>query len=254
MKPVQFKVASLLLVVTHMGRADPPHDGKLPQIVMATLSPSTNTTAASPTVGLYTEAFRRLGYQLVVVHLPPARASAEADANRIDGELARGSHYGAAHPGLVRVEEPAYSITLAAFTVGPGLALSGWNGLRNKEYKVEYRFGIESARAGLAQIVPPVRLSSIPTTLQGLQKLAIGRTDVFIDFDVHVVPLLRTTSLANNARIYRAGTVQQVSLYAYMSAKNAALASQLAAVLKDLKRENKSAVPPVVTAGGTVRR
>jgi len=43
MKPVQFKVASLLLVVTHMARADPPHDGKLPQIVMAILSPSTNT-------------------------------------------------------------------------------------------------------------------------------------------------------------------------------------------------------------------
>jgi len=39
-----------------------------------------------------------------------------------------------------------------------------------------------------------------------------------------------------------------------MNAKNAALASQPAAVLKDLKRENKSAVPPVVTAGGTVRR
>jgi hypothetical protein len=67
-----------------------------------------------------------------------------------------------------------------------------------------------------------------------------GPPFLFIDVDGNVAPLLRTTCFANEAGSVRAGTVQRFPLDAYFGVKNAALAGRIAAVWKDLKRENKA--------------
>jgi hypothetical protein len=237
MKIFSVGIGSLLLLLPHSAYPTQQQEKKLPRIVMASISPSAASPLGHLSKAIYTEAFQRVGYDLVVIYLPPARASMAADAGMIDGELGRGPTYGVVHPALVRVDESAFTMTLSAYTTEPGVELPGWKALRDKSYKVEYRLGIEVSRSGAMNVVPAASLSSVPSTLQGLRKLAIGRTDVFIDFEEHVDPLLTQRCFVNSERIVRSGIMQQVQIHAYMSRKNLALAARLSAALRAMKHE-----------------
>ena len=84
----------------------------------------------------YTEAFSRLGLELVFQHYPSIRASKMADQHEVEGELARGYHYGANHPELVRVEEPGISNLTVALATDPNIKLDGWgNVLEGRSYQ-----------------------------------------------------------------------------------------------------------------------
>lgn len=241
MKSTPYKLGCLLLLLPGYVQTRPTDNHELPRIVMASLAPPSATPLEYSSTKIYTEAFRRMGYELVVVSLPPARASMAAEFGKIDGELTRGPNYGIGHPLLVRVDEPAFTIALSAYSIKPGMRLSGWNRLREQAYRVEYRTGIEISQNAIAIMVPGARLSAVPSTIQGLQKLALGRTDVFIDFEPHVHLLLKQHRFPNSERIFHAGTMQHIPVHAYMSRKDTALAVRLAATLKAMKREGTMA-------------
>ena len=58
---------------------------------------------------IYAEAFRRLGIPIEFAVYPTKRLSTTLDEGGIDGEFVRVHAYAAAHPNLVRVEEPVFS-------------------------------------------------------------------------------------------------------------------------------------------------
>lgn len=205
--------------------------------VMATVAPEGYGMTETMLSAIYSEAFRRIGLCLFVIRLPAARASMENDKGMVDGELGRGPSYGLAHPTLARVGEPAAFMRLSAYVRDPGPDIAGWGGLRAKPYNVEYRLGIEAARKGLQAVSLSSPPSSVPHTIQGLKKLAVGRTDVYIDFDEHVGPLLQPHCLVLRRHITRAGVLQVLPVHAYLSRNNTALAAKLSAALKDMRDE-----------------
>jgi hypothetical protein len=225
------------LLVSRFASAAPLQPVPQQTVMMASLAPTAESATDGLSTAIYTEAFRRIGMRLVVIALPPVRSTFAAEHDSIDGELGRGPAYGAAHPTLARVEEPAFSLTLSAYTNAPAMQVNGWHSLSNQPYRVEYRWGIESASTGLQTIGSQGSVSSVSSTLQGLQKLAIGRTDIFIDFDEHVHRLLRQNCFANKGLIRRAGPLQRIPIHAYLSPHNASLAPKLSNVLKSMKRE-----------------
>jgi len=185
---------------------------------------------------VYREAFRRLGFEFEYRHYPAKRASLTADEGRVDGDLARVYAYGQTHPELIRVEEAPFSDRFVAIATNPEIKLDGWESLRGTTYRVEYLHGYQRAHDKLTEVVEPARLSALSNWRHGLKKLIRGRTDVFIDVENVIEPLLKQDEF-QSANLVVVGVMEEITLHAYLHKKHAPLAAQLSAVLKDMKRE-----------------
>ncbi len=147
---------------------------------------------------VFTEAFRRLGKELVFETYPPNRSSFLADAGKVDGELGRIYSYAETHLNLVRVEEPITSVYWSAYTTDPTIKIDGWESIRGTDYKVEYRLGMEKAKNKLSEIVKEENLSHVNSVTQALKKLIAGRTDIYIDIEGSVEPSLAIKELPSH--------------------------------------------------------
>lgn len=194
---------------------------------------------AGQLIGLiYAEAFRQLDVELEIRSFPAQRASAEAVAGNVDGEVARGYEYAGMQSTMLRVDEPVLEINTSAFTRDPALRLQGWDSLRGSDYKVEHRAGYPVIRAKLEAVVAPGRLSAVVNTELGLRKLALGRTDLYIDNDESVLPLLPTTPFRNGG-IRKAGVMERTRVYCYLNRRLQPLVPRLAEVLKHMRSSGK---------------
>ena len=188
---------------------------------------------------IYTEVFRRLGYELRYDGYPSVRASRLSDAGKVDGEINRVSIYQASHPNMIRVDESHFPTTLAAYAIKPGITIDGWNSLKNTGYMVEYRRGTKVVEIGLTKVVHPEKLSTITTTEQGLKRLILGRTDVYVDVEDIVTEKLKQLNPVHfdPVLVYQAGVLEEETLHVFLHKKNAPLVPKISAVLKVMKEE-----------------
>ena len=123
---------------------------------------------------IFTEAFKRMGMELVYRHYPAKRCSYLSDKGQVDGELWRVRHYNEGHPDMVRVEEPHGVLRFSAFATDPNIQLDGWDSLKDTAYRVECRRGIRTTCEKFSvnnrfilqsdpfqSIYPPVHVSKI---------------------------------------------------------------------------------------------
>nr|WP_254504520.1 transporter substrate-binding domain-containing protein [Duganella vulcania] len=165
---------------------------------------------------------------------PPLRGTIEAESGKIDGEVGRAYSYGEHRPNLVRVDESLVSFRVTAFTRIPGLTINGWDSLKGTPYRVQYRSGYVTFKRRLEQMLPPSQISSVVDSQAGLQNVALGRTDVFVDLEEY--GQLQLARLQNRyGAVYNAGLVQDTPVYIYLHKRHAALAPQLAAILARMK-------------------
>jgi polar amino acid transport system substrate-binding protein len=188
---------------------------------------------------IFTEAFRRLGYEIQYDGYPAARASAMSDAGEVDGEISRVFEYQDTHPNLIRVDEVLYSTNFVAFAVKPGIVLHGWKSLRNTTYNVEYRRGVKQSESELALVVASEHLSDVKTAEQGLKKLITGRTDLYVDVEFTIVEAIKglNPDQFDVSAVYQAGIMQEIDAYAYLHKKHTALGPKVAEILKAMKQE-----------------
>ena len=188
---------------------------------------------------IFREAFSRLGYELQYDGYPAARASMMSDAGLVDGEISRVFEYQEAHPNLIRVDEPLYSTNFVAFAAKPGFSLHGWKSLQNKTYSVEYRRGVKLSASELSRVVASENLTYVANAEQGLKKLILGRTDLYVDVAFTIVEAIKKLNpdQFDVSALYQAGVMQEVNAYAYLYKNHAALVPEVAAVLRAMKRE-----------------
>jgi ABC-type amino acid transport substrate-binding protein len=183
---------------------------------------------------VYADAFSRLGLRFEYRDMPPLRLFAELDAGNIDGVAARGYAFAERHPGLVRVESEVCSVSLVGYTLDPAIRLNGWSSFKDAPWRVEYRAGYDVARIPLEGSLPPARLSAATDGLRGLRKLALGRSDVYVDVEDFAGRALQRDEFKRSG-IRPAGTIERVALYPFLRAGRTELAARLAAVLKTMK-------------------
>lgn len=209
--------------------------GETPRIVMASMLEQQNTYAARWLRLIYTEAFQQLGVELEIRSFPAARARVEAIAGNVDGELTRAYEYGDMQTVMMRVPEAPVWSTNAAYTRSPTIHLeNGWESLRSGGYRIEYRFGYAVVQQRLAEVLPHGGYSAVHSSEMGLRKLAIGRTDVYIDNVEVVEPLLAGPEFRHSG-IRQAGELERWPVYAYLNKKHEKLALRLSAVLKKMR-------------------
>lgn len=185
---------------------------------------------------VFTEAFRRLGKELVFETCPPKRCSFWADEGKVDGELGRIYSYAESHPNLVRVEEPVTSIYWTAFTVNPEIRINGWESLRGTHYKVEYRWGLSKAKNKLDEIVQEKNLSHVNNANLGLKKLLAGRSEIYVDIEGNVQKYLAREEF-KEAKILNAGILEEETIHVYLHKKNKAYAQPLSDILKQMRHD-----------------
>lgn len=210
--------------------AEPPQ-----RLVLASLVSNAEGFAAQWLNLIYTDAFEQLGITIEIKILPAARASAEAGAGHVDGELARSFDYGDTQPNLIRVPEATFIASLAAYARRAEVRLpAGWDSLRDSSYRVEHRQGYPIIARKLAAVVPAERLVGVRNAETGLRKLALDRSDIYVDM-TDTVDVLLTRAEFRTARIRQIAALERWPIHAYLHQSHAALVPRLAAVLKKMR-------------------
>lgn len=205
------------------------------RIVLASLVTNTEGFAARWLALIYKDAFQQLGIELEIRTFPAARAGAEAAAGNVDGELARSFEYQATQPNLVRVPEATFLASTIAYARRPDIQLApGWEGLRNTPYRVEYRLGYPAIASKLAEVLPPSQLAEVRNAETGLRKLVLGRSDLYVDIEDSIAPMLARAEF-RNAGIRPSSVMQRGPIHAYLNKQHAELALRLGAVLKKMR-------------------
>ncbi len=187
---------------------------------------------------VYQEIFNRLDIQLDMEYLPLKRGFIEVINGKFDGETSRVLEYGDKHETLIRVSESLYSTNLSAFTIEPDrVDLNGWDSLKETDYKVEYPHGVVISEINLKKVVKPKNLTNVTTAEQGIKKLMLGRTDLYIGDDLVVYPLLESLKTEYDVEVFKAGIMKVVPLYMYIHEKNAFMEPIFSQVIKDMKEE-----------------
>lgn len=185
----------------------------------------------------YTEVFRRMGLKVEFKQYPAKRASMEAEAGNVDGELGRPYDYLSEHTNLIRVEESLFPLTFSAFTVQiPIPELNGWESLKGTNYRVGYIRGVRTTESNLPNVIGKENLSDVTEPAQGLKQLISGRIDLFVDEESGILTLLNSPEF-KDSKIRSAGIMGSVHLYPYLHKKHADLAPKMAEVIKAVKAE-----------------
>jgi len=188
---------------------------------------------------IYQEAFKRLGYEFSYLGYPGQRVRYLFEDGKLDGEVNRISSYNHNRKNLIRVKESHFTMTSNAYSNIPNLSLNSWEDLDNTEYKVEYRRGSKLFRDLLTPRVPTKNLSQVNTTEQGVKKLILGRTDVFVELDFPVTYELQRldSNRYDRAKIYTVGVLATKPSYLFLHKKHEKLAQKLSLVLREMKQE-----------------
>ena len=124
-----------------------------------------------------TEVYKQAGIDLIIVPMPPARATVEATRGTVDGEVNRVASYGDARPTLIRVEPPLYSWQISAF-----YKKSSKVEIHTSDDLAPYTVGHVRGLKRIEDLVAGVpRVEKVNTTELLLKMLDANRIDVAVD-------------------------------------------------------------------------
>jgi len=184
---------------------------------------------------VYTDAFRRMGKELVYLYYPPKRGSLMANSGQVEGELARGARYNGRFPNLVMVPEPIIIINISGFVVDPTIQLRGWESLVGTNYRIDYMRGQLGIQNRLQKVTRPENVTVVSHWLQGLRKLASGRTDIYIGIE-RTLKDARSSPKLNRAGIACCCVFEEQTIHTFLHKRHRHLVDPLAGIIKEMKK------------------
>lgn len=186
---------------------------------------------------VYGEALRRLGMQLETVRAPTKRGDMLAAQGQSDGEMGRAPSYAAAHPELVMVDAPLYTISFTIYSRGAVPEVTSLNDLRDTKDVVVFRRGVMVCDRALKAVVPPERLTEVGTPAQALGMLARGHARFYCEVNASVTNELMSTADKSLSAFRLFDIGEPIRLKGFLVARHAALAPKLAAALRQMEAE-----------------
>ena len=185
---------------------------------------------------IYTEAFKRLGYNFKLVNLPGERSMVDANIGAVDGEAGRIAYLDSnKYPNLIRVGESIIVMKDGAYSADTSITINGWESLRGKGYTVGLLKGIKSVEQKLPQYVEKKNIITLTDFEQCLKMLKVRRIDIFIGATLAEESALMKSDAYKD--IKRVGIVEEKILYPWFHKRHKELVSQLADTLKAMKSE-----------------
>lgn len=176
------------------------------------------------------EAFRRVGVTVKLVMLPSERCLQNANQGIDDGNYVRIAGLEKLYPNLVMVPEPVSEFVFTAFTRAPGLMVSGWNDLRQRQVAIVTGWKIvERALAG----APNLKTVRDEEALFAL--LDKGRAEVVVGGLHSGREIIRAHGYQNMRALSPPLAVEP--MYLYLNARHAALVPRLSEALRAMRRD-----------------
>ncbi|WP_147820591.1 substrate-binding periplasmic protein [Salidesulfovibrio onnuriiensis] len=228
-------IGALLAVLLFSGlaRAEKP-------VITFTTPTQLESAAARFFEDLYSEAFGRLGYGFKLLPRPTKRSLKDAESGEADGETARidDPALEKQFPDLIRVDEPVGSMTLIVYTIDGPLRFDGWEDLSllGKDDLVGYPRGILAIEQH-AREFGHARVYITNSALQGCRMLTAGRLDYIISPRSLLRKLCSGSQGCDYSRLVEAGVLERIPTYPYLHRRHAALAPELARVLREMKAD-----------------
>ena len=185
---------------------------------------------------IYSEAFKRLGYNFKLINLPGERSLVDANSGVVDGEAARiASLKSDKYSNLIQVSEPIFVIREGVYSTDTSIRINGWESLRGKGFKVGLFKGTKSVEKKLPLYVEKENIVTLTGFEQCLKMLQARRIDLFI------LTTLMEESAPMKSDAYkdvkRVGVVEEKTVYPWFHKRHKELVSPLAYTLKAMKAE-----------------
>ncbi|MES2129794.1 MAG: transporter substrate-binding domain-containing protein [Pseudomonadota bacterium] len=175
------------------------------------------------------EAYRRLGYTLVVHKLPGERTLVYANEGKMDGELYRKLGMDQQYPNLIIVPVPLLTYEIVIFTHGTSFVVNGWESLR------PYTIGLVRGIKIVQENTQGMRTEAVPTMKQAFEKMLMGRTDVVVGNRSSGMAVVKSLKLDDVHVLEPA--LASFPVYHYLNKKHAALVPELTRVLRQMQAE-----------------
>ena len=185
---------------------------------------------------LYTEIFRRMGYDVQLNYYPGVRELIEVNAGHVDGSAGRIHDIDPEnnYPNLIRVEEVILPHRGIAITKDASIRIPDWASL--KGYKISYISGDKWIENRLSRYVSADDIYPASEWLQALRLLDTGRVDIYLELD-DMVGIIKIVDEFKNKRFFNAGTIELIEMYPYLNRKNQALVQPMISTLKAMKTD-----------------
>ena len=172
------------------------------------------------------EAYRRLGYRLVLHQLPGERTLMYANEGKMDGELYRKLGMEREYPNLRIVPVPLQTYEIVIFSHGTSFNVNGWESLR--PYTLGFVRGIKIVQENTRGM----RIEPVPTMQLAMEKMMMGRTDLVLGNRASGLALIRSLNLEGVTLLEP--PLASFPVYHYLNKKHEALVPELTRVLRQM--------------------
>lgn len=223
------------LVLACSVHAQVPQAQAAPTLVLGTPRPDGNYGGVLLR-SIHQEVFRRLGVLIEIQTVPTARLSMELSSGHIDGDLSRPWAFADSQHNLVRVDESILTVAFALWAVNPKIGLQRLDQLPGTDLTVVFTRGVVECEQSLLALLPANRVMNTTTTVNALNMLHYGRNDLYCGLDLAVLSDAGNAEFAGRpAPIKVLNIGEPIPLYLYLQRKHAALAPQIATILRKMK-------------------
>ncbi|MYN01147.1 transporter substrate-binding domain-containing protein [Pseudoduganella sp. DS3] len=187
------------------------------------------------------EAYRRLGINLVLHHLPGERSLVQANDGKMDGELYRKLGMEREYPNLVIVPVPLQIYEIVIFSRGTSFVVSGWDSLR--PYTLGFVRGIKIVQEN----THGMKIEAVATMPQAFEKMMMGRTDLVLGNRSSGIAVIKALNLEGISILEP--PLASFPVYHYVHKKHESLVPELTRILrqmqtdKTIERIQKSVLP-----------
>ncbi len=219
-------VAAVLFIVAFFGAAE-----TQPTIVIASAfePPLSNPQQTGMIDILVKEVFRKIGRQAEIVSLPAERSLISANSGLVDGDLLRIGGLNRLYSDLVQVPEPSMDFEFVCFTRRVTGNIVGWKGLE------PYNVAIVTGWKILEENVH----AEVVTKVDGLESLMAlldsDRVDIVIYERIEGCAMIERLGVEGIHVIEPPIAVRE--MYLYLNRKHEELLPEIAATMKEMKRD-----------------
>ncbi len=181
---------------------------------------------------LLTEAYDRIGYDVIIERMPAERALVISDSGQVDGEAGRLSIIENSFHNLIRVPTPFFHTKTMVWAKQDDLDISGgWDAL--KKYKLGtlqgYKY-VESKTFDMNRVL-------VPTHDKLFEMLEAGRLDIVILSLFDALPVIRAMALPDINQLEP--PLGEFPMYHYLHKKHAALVPVIDKAFEEMRLEGR---------------
>lgn len=206
------------------------------ELIFGVTKQTLNSSQGQFSVKLYTQILKDLGHDMKIVVLPPLRLAKQTQKGSTDGELIRKSNYAKKNPHLIRVEEPTFKFSIAAYSSVKSIIVKNWADL--KEFKLGHRRGMKVIEVELSKRFPNKKIIIHADPKKLLTLTSKDRIDIYIGVEYLTDEVLKKLPQANE-KVKKLSILKRDSAHLFLSKKYQHLAKQISKKLVLYKTNGK---------------